>query len=110
MFDSAGTPAPGSGLHQCALCHAECVVPVWWESVDDHRWHMLLRCGACGTYRDVTAGDDVAHAYERDIERGTREIRAALERMDRDRMEVQAIAFVAALQCDLIDAEDFARP
>src|SRR5215217_8242877 len=97
VFDSIGTPAPGSGLHQCALCHAECVVPVWWESVDDDRWHMLLRCGACGTYRDVTAGDDVAQAYERDIERGARQIRAALERMDRDRMAVQADAFAAAL-------------
>jgi len=109
VFGSIGTPAPGSGLHQCALCHAECVVPVWWESVGDDRWHMLLRCGACGTYRDVTAGDDVAQAYERDIERGTSQIRAALERMDRDRMAVQAVAFVAALQRDLIDAGDFAR-
>ena len=108
VFGPIGTRAPGSGLHQCALCHAEAVVPVWWESVGDDRWHMLLRCGACGTFRDVTVGDDVAHAYERDIERGTREIRAELERLDRDRMEVQAVAFAEALQRDLIDAGDFA--
>ena len=108
MSGSIGTPAPGSGLHQCALCHAECVVPVWWESVGGDRWHMLLRCGACGTYRDVTVPDDVAHMYERDIERGTSEIRAALDRLDRERMAVQTDAFVAALQRDLIDAGDFA--
>ena len=108
VFGPVGTPAPGSGLHQCGLCHAEAVVPVWWESVGDDRWQMLLRCGACGTFRDVTAGDDVAHAYERDIERGMRQIRAELERLDRDRMEVQAVAFAEALRRDLIDAGDFA--
>ena len=83
-------------------------MPVWWESVDDERWHMLLRCGACGTFRDVIAVDAVAHAYERDIDRGMREIGAALVRLDRDRMAAQADAFAAALQRDLIDAGDFA--
>jgi hypothetical protein len=107
VFGSTATPAPGSGLHQCALCRAECVVPVWWESVGEDRWHMLLRCGACGTYRDVTAPDDVAQAYERDISRGMAEIRTAVDRMDRDRMASQTDAFVVALQRDLIDAGDF---
>ena len=102
------TPAPGSGLHQCAVCHAECVVPVMWESVDEKHWHMVLRCGACGTYREVTVGDDVARAFERDLDRGTTEIRAALQKVDRDRMVIQADAFAIALQRDLIDAADFA--
>jgi hypothetical protein len=108
VFGSASTPAPGSGLHQCAVCREECVVPVWWDSAGDEQWHLLLRCGACGTYRDVTAPDSVALAFERDIERGMKEIRAALDRMDRERMSDQADAFVAALNRDLIDAGDFA--
>ena len=90
------------------MCHAECVVPVMWESADERHWHMLLRCGACGTYRDVTVADDAAHAFERDLDRGTSEIRSALRRLDRDRMVVQADAFAVALQRDLIDAADFA--
>jgi hypothetical protein len=101
-------PAPGSGLHQCAFCRADSVVPVWWEDLDDERWHMLLRCGECGTYRDVVATDDVALAFERDLERGAAEIRAALARIDRARMATQADAFIAALRRDLIDAGDFA--
>jgi hypothetical protein len=80
-----------------------------WESVHEEHWHMVLRCGACGTYREVTVGDDVARAFERDLDRGMSEIRAALQRIDRDRMVIQADAFAIALQRDLIDAADFAR-
>ena len=60
------------------LCHDDFVVPVWWEEVDDEHWHMLLRCAQCETYRDVTVGNDVAAAYERDLERGRAEIAASL--------------------------------
>ena len=81
---------------------------MWWEDVDDERWHMLLRCGECGTYRDVVAANDVAEAFERDLERGAAEIRAALARLDHARMATQADAFIAALRRDLIDAGDFA--
>ena len=108
VFGSSATPPPDSGLHQCALCHADCVVPVWWESVDEDRWHMLLRCGACDTYRELTAANDVARASDRDLERGMRSIRGELERIDRERMTDLADAFVVALQRDLIDAADFA--
>jgi len=108
VFGSSPTPAPGSGLHQCAFCRAETVVPVWWEDVDGERWHMLLRCGACGTYRDVVAADAVAKAYERDLDRGVAEIRATLARIDRARMTVETDVFIAALRRDLIDAGDFA--
>ena len=83
-------------------------MPVWWEDVDDERWHMLLRCGECGTYRDLIASNDVARAYEYDLDRGMAEIRAALDSLDRDRMTLEADAFIVALRCDLIDAEDFA--
>jgi hypothetical protein len=100
-------PAPGSGLHQCALCRAEAVVPVWWESVDSEQWHMLLRCGACDTYRDVTVGNDLAAAYERDIDRGVSQIRATLDQLDLERMMKQTDGFVIALNQDLIDAGDF---
>jgi hypothetical protein len=101
------TPPPGSGLHQCRLCHDDFVVPVWCEEVDDERWHVLLRCAQCETYRDVTVGNDVAVAYERDLERGRVEIAASLNRSDRARMLAELPVLIAALERDLIDAADF---
>jgi hypothetical protein len=83
-------------------------VPVWWEEVDDQHWHMLLRCAQCETYRDVTVGNDVAKRYEQDLQRGTAEIAATLERSDRARMLAELPALIAALERDLIDAADFA--
>jgi hypothetical protein len=83
-------------------------VPVWWEPVDDDRWHMLLRCGQCDTYRDVVVGNELASAFERDLDRGATPIRAALARLDRERMAAETEVFVAALRHDLIDAGDFA--
>lgn len=102
------TPPPGSGLHQCAYCHDDYVVPVWFEDLDEQGWHLLLRCGQCETYRAIVVSDDVAHAYERDLQRGAAQIRAAVEELDAARMTVQVAAFIVALERDLIDAEDFA--
>ena len=101
-------PAPGSGLHQCRICHDDYVAPVWWEELDDERWHMLLRCAQCDTYRDVVVSADVAKAYERDLQRGTDQIGASLERIERERMIAELQVFAAALEHDLIDATDFA--
>ena len=104
------TPAPEPRLQECCLCHADYVVPVWWEELDDERWHMLLRCAQCETYRDVVVGDDVAKVFEGDLERGMAEIAATLERSNRARMVDEVDLFIAALQRDLIDAADFAPP
>jgi capsular polysaccharide biosynthesis protein len=101
------TPQPGSGLHQCCLCRADCVVPVCWEEADDEHWCILLRCAECDTYREVVVPDDAAKRYERDLERGIAAIAKALERLDRARMASQVDTFVAALEHDLIDAADF---
>jgi hypothetical protein len=100
-------PPPGAGLHQCPLCHEDSVVPVEAEALDHGRWDLRLRCGQCGTYRDVVVSDDVAKRYESDLQRGLVEIAAALERHDHERMTAEAEVFIAALEHDIIDVEDF---
>ena len=100
-------PPPGSGLHQCLLCHDDSVVPVEAEALDHGLWDLRLRCGQCGTYRDIVVPDDVAKQYDLDLNRGMAEIAAALRSQERVRMTAEAEVFIAALQHDLIDAGDF---
>jgi transcription elongation factor Elf1 len=100
-------PQPGSGLHQCPLCHDDSVVPVEAEALDHGQWDLRLRCGQCGTYRDVVVSDDVAKRYDLELQRGMAEIAVALKRQDHERMTAEANVFIAALRHDLIDAADF---
>jgi hypothetical protein len=101
-------PPPGSGLHQCVVCRGDFVVPVLIEAVDKRRWHVLLRCGECQTYRDVVIDHTVAQRYEWDLERGIAEIAVASERLDRARMVTEVETLIVALERDLVDAADFA--
>ena len=110
MMFSRRSSQPGSGLHRCRVCHDDYVVPVWWEELDAQRWHMLLRCAQCETYRDIVIGNGLAKAYERDLERGMALIAATLARQERERMSAEVDVFIAALERDLIDAADFAAP
>jgi hypothetical protein len=109
VFNRRRQPPPGSGLHQCPLCHDDSVVPVEAEALDHGRWDLRLRCGQCGTYRDVIVSDDVAQRYDVDLNRGMAEIAAALSQQEQARMAAEAHLFIAALQHDLIDAGDFER-
>jgi hypothetical protein len=100
-------PRPAADLHRCQLCSDDSVVPIQAEPLDADRWEMRLRCGECGTYRDVVVSDAAAQRYDQDLSRGMAEIAAALQREDQRRMSTEAQAFIAALEHDLIDAGDF---
>ena len=80
MFARRRQPPPGSGLHQCPLCHADFVVPLSWQELDDGRLHLLLRCGECGTRHDLVVASDVANRYERDHRRAVGEMAADASR------------------------------
>ena len=99
---------PGSGLHQCPLCHEDFVVPVEVEALDQGRWDLRLRCGECGTFRDVVVSDDVAKRYDLDLNRGIAEIAAALQTAGSRADDRRGGVFIAALEHDLIDGGDFA--
>jgi hypothetical protein len=95
VFARRRQPPPGSGLHQCSRCHADFVVPVWWQELDDGRLRLLLRCGQCGTRHDIVVAGDVADRFERDYLRVIGE------------MAADASAFSDALAGDRIGADDF---
>jgi hypothetical protein len=86
----AAVPCPpwaGSGLHSCPGCRASFVCPVQWRLVSggDEVW-MLLRCGQCQTWREVTVPTRVAERFSADFELAQSQIRAALGDLERERM------------------------
>jgi hypothetical protein len=104
------TASEGRRLHICTACGADVVNPAHAEPLDEHRWTMLLRCGACGATVDRIASNEAARCYDRVLDLGYDRIARALDRIDREDMAEWADSFVAALDRDLIGAEDFAHP
>jgi hypothetical protein len=104
------SPLPGSGLHLCDGCHTDFVHPLEWREADGEHWWMRLRCGSCFREREITVSDAEAQRFGRDLDAAEAEIGRALAALDHERMQREADAFAAALERDLIDADDFARP
>ena len=101
-------PSEGRWLHVCTTCGADVVNPAQAEPLDEHRWSMLLRCGACGATVHRIVSNEAARSYDHALNRGFDTIARALERAEREDMKEWAGTFVTALGRDLIDAGDFA--
>jgi hypothetical protein len=106
MFERRRPRPPGTGLEVCPVCRSDCVVPVWWEEVEHARLRLLLRCGECDTHHDLIVPGEVADRFEKDYVRVLESMAAQLDRMDRERMAIQASAVATALARDRIDAAD----
>ena len=108
-LDRRAGPAAG-GLNVCAACHEDYVHPLEWHEDGDTHWWMRLRCGACRAEREVTVTDDVAQRFGRELDAAEAIIDRQLRELDCERMALEIEAFAEALDRDLIDADDFARP
>src|SRR4029450_886244 len=60
---------PEKHLEACAMCATDFVNPVDWEPVGDTHWWMLLRCGACDTWREVTVTNEIAARFDLELDR-----------------------------------------
>jgi hypothetical protein len=96
-------------LETCLMCGRDYVNPVDWEPVDGDHWWMLLRCGECDTWREVTVSNDVAQRFDGELNRRVDVLTGALHKLDRQRMSAWADSFVLALRSGLLDAADFAH-
>jgi transcription elongation factor Elf1 len=95
-------------LETCLVCGRDFVNPVDWEPVDEHGWWMLLRCGECDTWREVTVSNEIAQRFDVELNRRTDVLARALDRVDRQRMAAEVETMIAALRHGLLDATDFA--
>jgi hypothetical protein len=69
---------------------------------------MLLRCGECDVWREVTVTNAVAERFDSELDRRADILHRALHRLDRERMAAQVEVMIGALRLGLIDAADFA--
>ena len=105
----AAQPDPDLHLESCAMCKSDFVNPVDWEPVGDTHWWMLLRCGACDTWREVTVTNEVAARFDLELDRRLDIVARALDKLDRKRMIAEAETMIQMLRHGLVDAADFAR-
>jgi hypothetical protein len=108
----AARPAPvvaGDRMSlDCPSCTAPFLCPMDWGTVDDERWWVLSRCGECGHWTETLVANEQAKRLDLELNRQQAFIRRAADRLEAERMAVEADAFIVALQHDLIDAGDFA--
>jgi hypothetical protein len=105
---SGRRPNAGSDLERCPSCQTDFVYPVEWEPESKESWWILLRCGECDDWREVTVPNDVAERFDVELDRRADVMHRALHKIDREQMIASANTMIAALRHNLIDAADFA--
>jgi hypothetical protein len=110
LFSAAARGLAGSrnGPSYCPDCRRPFMCPMEWETDGETHWLIQLRCGECGCWREVRLSNEEAADFDLALDRQMWAIRRTLTRLDRERMQLEVDAFVAALEHDLVDAADFA--
>jgi hypothetical protein len=96
-------------LHLCGECGEGFVYPVTWAESGPADWWLLLRCGGCGTWRDVVASNQAVAAFDRVLDEDVDMIRTTVERLERESLKAEAETLGTALRLDPLGADDFRR-
>jgi len=97
----------GTHLDRCPDCAAGFVYPVIWAESGPAHWWLVLRCGACGSWRDVVASNYAVAVFDRLLDEARDVIRATAERLEHESFSAEADTFGTALRLDLLTADDF---
>jgi len=97
-------------LHVCPACGSSLVQPTAWEQQDDRNgWMVARRCPECDWWGQSVHGAVEIDAYDEQLDLGSQELAGELRALEHANMTELASTFVAALDQDLIGADDFAR-
>jgi hypothetical protein len=102
-------PAPKpAGLHVCEACGSRLVQPTRWEQAGDRgHWRLWRRCPECGWSVNAVHGEREIDAYDEELDTGTQAVTEVLRDLEHESMQRLADAFAAALEADLLTADDF---
>jgi hypothetical protein len=90
------------------VCGSDFVHPVSWAEEGLDHWWMLLHCGACGHRYDAVVPDEIAREFDASSDRDQHSIALAADRLHSEWRSAEVEAFAAAMERDLITADDFA--
>jgi hypothetical protein len=77
------TAWPGSGLHVCASCRRPFTCPMRWEPLESGSdVRLLVRCGQCGTWRELIVSSAVAERFRDDVTRAREAMADTLRRLE----------------------------
>ena len=96
-------------LLMCPECGSDKACPIDWAEAGEHHWWLLIRCGECEAWIQATIGNALAAALAVELVRQLAQICEALAALEAERMADDADLLAAALELDLVDADDFAR-
>jgi len=94
-------------LSICGTCASKFVQPIDWSLVGRAHWRVTLRCPNCGWAGTGVFAQVTVDRFDRELDRGTRELAKTLRRVTRACMEAELEQFVHALESDLILPSDF---
>lgn len=105
---SASQTSTIAGLHVCPQCGSGLVQPTCWEQAGDRgHWRLWRRCPECEWHCDKVHGEAEIDAFDEELDLGTRALADALKEIEHENMRFVADTFAAALDADLISADDF---
>jgi hypothetical protein len=97
-----------AGLHVCPHCDSTLVQPICWEQAGDRgHWRLWRRCPECEWHSDKVHAEAEIDAFDEELDLGTRALSGVLKTLEHENMEFVVETFAAALDADLITADDF---
>ena len=94
-------------LALCGGCESKLVQPIDWSLVGRTHWRVTLRCPNCEWSGTGVFTQDAVDRFDRELDRGMRQLQSTLTRVSRACMEAEIAAFAQALDTDLIVPFDF---
>jgi hypothetical protein len=102
------TKAAPAGLHVCPECSSPLVQPTCWEQAGERgQWRLWRRCPECEWRCDEVRGEAEIDAFDEELDLGTRALSETLKTLEQENMQYVVETFSAALDADLITADDF---
>jgi hypothetical protein len=80
-----------------------------WAPDGDEHWAIDMRCGDCAHTWHRVVPNARARRFDGELDKDVNALERTLQRLEREHMKADVLAFVAALERDLIQAADFAR-